>query len=69
MSWKSLCIKWLPLLESKDIEIEQLKKEKEWLLNYCLFLEYRPLPVLRNEAVENNILHQMQQTLKEECDG
>ncbi len=52
-------------LDQKDQEIERLKKEKEWLLNYCLFLEYRPSPVMRNEAVELNILHRMQQALKE----
>ncbi len=54
-----------PLYEANQ-EIEQLKKEKEWLLNYCLFLEYHPFPIVRNEEVEINILHQMQQSLKDQ---
>ena len=52
MSWKSLCTKWLPLLEAKDKEIKQLRKEKEWLLNKCV--PYR-----------EKVLNKMQQAPKE----
>jgi len=62
MSWKSLCTKWLPLLESKDIEIEQLKKENEWLL---LELYYNSNGDMDKERAKAIIIYKMQQALKE----
>ena len=58
-------------IKKKDKEIEQLKKEKEWLINKLIRLDYpRTIPEIHkyspvSEGHWRFIINEMQQALKE----
>ncbi len=54
------------MINEKDKEIEQLKKEKEWLLDRMSLMEIGPCKHTENIENINRLRELMQQALKEE---
>ena len=56
------------MLDKKDEEILRLKKEKEWLIDSYVQIQYMPnsLNMVDKNQIRGDVIRRMQQALKEE---